>query len=198
LLVHIKNLINMNLKQVLFTLCFTTLGLITSNSLNAQDGSTDNHTIGIEIPEVALVDIEPAASKNITMNFTAPTEAGDPIEAPDDNTDLWINVSSIKSTGDPTRTVSVKLTALVPGVDIKVTAAADAGQGAGTLGTPGAQLTLTTSDQSLVTGIGSGYTGNGASSGYNLTYNVSSPDSDYSNLSATSATATVTYTISDN
>lgn len=188
----------MNLKQALLILTFTTIGVIASNSLRAQDGSSDNHTIGIEIPEVALVDIEPSAAKNITMDFTAPTEAGDPITAPSDNSDLWINVSSIKSTGDPTRTVSVKLTALISGVDIKVTAAADAGQGAGTFGAPGSQLTLTTSDQSLVTGIGSCYTGNGASKGYNLTYNVSSPDGNYSNLSATSATATVTYTISDN
>ncbi|MDN3691008.1 hypothetical protein QWZ06_01365 [Chryseobacterium tructae] len=34
-----------------------------SGSLSAQDTNTDNHTITISIPEVALVDIEPAATK---------------------------------------------------------------------------------------------------------------------------------------
>jgi hypothetical protein len=188
----------MNFKRDVLITATIILGLIRSVDLNAQDGNTDNHTIGITIPEVALVDIEPAASRNISMNFTAPTEAGNPIIAPNNNSTLWINVSSIKSTGDPTRTVSVKLTALIPGVAIKVTAAADAGQGAGTMGTPSSQLTLSTSDQGIVTGIGSAYTGNGASKGYNLTYNVSSPDGNYGNLSANAAIATVTYTISDN
>lgn len=174
------------------------LGFLHSIKLQAQDGNTDNHTIGVTIPELALVDIEPAASKNITLNFTAPTEAGDPIIAPSNNSSLWINVSSIKSNSDPTRTVSVKLSALVPGVDIKVKAAADAGLGAGTMGTPSTQLTLSTSDQGIVTGIGSAYTGNGASKGYNLTYNISCPNGNYANLAASAVVATVTYTISDN
>jgi hypothetical protein len=32
-------------------------------NVNAQDTNTDGHTITISIPEVALVDIEPAATK---------------------------------------------------------------------------------------------------------------------------------------
>ncbi len=48
-------------------------------NVNAQDSNTDSHTIEITIPAVALVDIEPAASKNITMGFSAPTEAGEKV-----------------------------------------------------------------------------------------------------------------------
>ena len=59
-----------------------------SGSLKAQDTNTDNHTITISIPEVALVDIEPAATKNITLGFTAPTEAGNPITPSTSNTTL--------------------------------------------------------------------------------------------------------------
>lgn len=170
-------------------------------SVNAQDTNQDSHTIGISIPEVAILDIEPAASKNITMNFTAPTEAGDPLTNPANNTSLWLNYSSIKSAADPTRTISVKLTSLIAGVDIKVTAGAAAVSGDGTKGTPGAQLTLTTADQTIISGIGSAYTGNGASSGHNLTYEVAFGTSGtalYSDLAFSSNTATVTYTISDN
>lgn len=181
----------------LTALAFTT-------QLNAQDSNTDNHTIGITIPEVALVDIEPAASKNITMGFTAPTEAGLPITLTGTNNTLWLNYSSIKSVTDATRTVSVKLNAVIPGVDIKVTAAAATGSGAGTLGTPSAQLILSAADQTIISGIGSAYTGDGANNGHNLTYALapgsgSGSVAAYADLQATTtAVATVTYTISDN
>lgn len=179
------------------------VGLLTlSPNLYAQDSNTDNHTIGVTVPEVALLDIEPAASKNITMGFTAPTEAGLPITAPADNSDLWLNVSSIvTATGgiDPSRKVSVKVDATIPGVDINVTAAADAGNGAGTTGTVSpTAITLTTANQDIVTGIGSCYTGTGANNGYNLTYSIAQTSTNYGNMVANSNTVTVTYTISDN
>ncbi|RKT00804.1 hypothetical protein [Chryseobacterium defluvii] len=180
------------------------IALAFSIHMNAQDTNTDNHTIGITIPEVALVDIEPAASKNITMGFTAPTEAGLPITLTGTNNTLWLNYSSIKSVADATRTVSVKLNALIPGVDIKVTAAAASGSGAGTLGTPSAQLILSAADQTIVSGIGSAYTGDGVNNGHNLTYTLapgsgSGSVASYADLEATTtAVATVTYTISDN
>lgn len=182
--------------------CFITAAF--SGSLKAQDTNTDNHTITISIPEVALVDIEPAATKNITLGFTAPTEAGNPITPSTSNTTLWLNYSSIKSVADPTRNVSVSMNALIPGIDIQVTAAAATGSGAGTLGTPSAQLILSAADQTIVSGIGSAYTGNGANNGHNLTYALAAGSGPggvaaYADLQATASTvATVTYTISDN
>jgi hypothetical protein len=135
-----------------------------------QDTNTDGHTITISIPEVALVDIEPAATKNITLGFTAPTEAGNPIIPSAANNTLWLNYSSIKSVADPSRNVSVKLNAVIPGVDVHVTAAAATGSGAGTLGTSAGLLTLSAADQTIISGIGSAYTGNGTNNGHNLTY----------------------------
>ncbi|MBL1219209.1 hypothetical protein JET18_00035 [Chryseobacterium sp. L7] len=182
--------------------CFITAAF--SGSLKAQDTNTDNHTITISIPEVALVDIEPAATKNITLGFTAPTEAGNPITPSTSNTTLWLNYSSIKSVADPTRNVSVSMNALIPGIDIQVTAAAATGSGAGTLGTPSAQLILSAADQTIVSGIGSAYTGNGANNGHNLTYALAAGSGPggvaaYADLQATATTVvTVTYTISDN
>lgn len=182
--------------------CFLTAAF--SGGLKAQDTNTDNHTITISIPEVALVDIEPAATKNITLGFTAPTEAGNPVTASTSNNTLWLNYSSIKSVADPTRNVSVKVNALIPGIDIHVTAAAATGSGAGTLGTPAAQITLSAADQTIISGIGSAYTGNGANNGHNLTYALAAGSGPggvavYADLQATATTvATVTYTISDN
>ena len=192
------------MKKVNLPLTLSLVALALSAQVNAQDSNTDNHTMTISVPEVALVDIEPAATKNITLGFSAPTEAGEPVVANAPNTTLWLNYSSIKSVADPTRNVSVRLDALIPGIDIQLTAAAATGTGGGTLGTPSAQLTLSAADQTIVSGIGSAYTGNGANNGHNLTYALA-PGSGpggvaaYADLQAAETTvATVTYTISDN
>lgn len=202
--INFTQLNNDNMKKVNFPLILSLVALAFSAQMHAQDTNTDNHTITISVPEVALVDIEPAATKNITLGFTAPTEAGNPVIANAANTTLWLNYSSIKSVADPTRNVSVKLNAIIPGIDIHVTAAAATGAGGGTLGTPAAQLTLSAADQTIVSGIGSAYTGNGANNGHNLTYALA-PGSGpggvavYADLQAVATTvATVTYTISDN
>ncbi len=167
----------------------------------AQDSNTDGHTVTIGVPEVALIDIEPAASKNISLEYTAPTEAGNPLVAVT-NTDLWLNYSSIKSSTNPTRSVTVKVSQVIAGADLKVSAGSDNGAGDGTVGVPGAALTLTTSDQTLISGIGSCYTGDGASSGHNLTYSLdlaNSGGNTYADLEAVASSAiTVTYTISNN
>ncbi len=192
------------MKKIKFSIAMSLVAFAVSANLNAQDTNTDNHTISITIPEVALVDIEPAATKNITLGFTAPTEAGLPITAATTNNTLWLNYSSIKSVADATRNVSVKVNAVIPGIDIRVTAAAATGAGGGTLGTPSAQLTLSAADQTIVSGIGSAYTGDGANNGHNLTYALAAGSGPggiaaYADLEATAtAVATVTYTISDN
>lgn len=182
----------------------TMASLAIALNVSAQDTNTDNHTITITIPEVAIVDIEPSAAKNITMGFTAPSEAGLPLLGPADNSTLWLNYSSIQSAADDTRSVSVRLDAELPGIDINVIAAPAAGAGEGTLGTPSQQLTLTSADQIIISGIGSAYTGDGVSNGHNLTYALalggsSGAISAYEDLVATpTVEATVTYTISDN
>lgn len=191
------------MKKLKLTIALSLFAAAISGNLSAQDTNTDNHTITISIPKVALVDIEPSATKNLTLGFTAPSEAGNPVVASPANNSLWLNYSSIKS-GSDTRNVTVKLNALVPGIDIHVTAAAATGAGAGTLGTPAGLLTLSAADQTIISGIGSAYTGNGANNGHNLTYALAAGSgpggvANYADLQVTATTvATVTYTISDN
>ncbi|VXA93104.1 MULTISPECIES: hypothetical protein [Chryseobacterium] len=192
------------MKKTTITLAMSLATFALSSNLKAQDTNKDNHTVTISVPEVALVDIEPAATKNITLGFTAPTEAGNPVVPNTANSTLWLNYSSIKSVADPTRNVSVSVNAIIPGIDIHVTAAAATGSGGGTLGTPAAQLTLSATDQTIISGIGSAFTGNGANNGHNLTYALAAGSGPggvavYADLQATATTvATVTYTISDN
>lgn len=192
------------MKKTTISLALTFAAFALSANLKAQDTKTDTHTITISVPEVALVDIEPAATKNITLGFTKPTEAGNAVIPNAANTSLWLNYSSIKSDAEPTRNVSVKVNPIIPGIDIHVTAAGATGSGGGTLGTPAAQLTLSATDQTIISEIGSAYTGNGANNGHNLTYALAAGSGPggvaaYADLKAFATTeVSVIYTISDN
>lgn len=171
------------------------------NGAFAQDSNNDNHTVTITIPEVALLDIEPAGSKNFSMLFIAPTEAGLGITAPAANATLWLNYSSIVTAAAPDniRTVSVKSSTPIPGVGIAVTAGTPVmATGAGTGGTAGPAVTLTTTDQGIISGIGSCYTGDGAGAGSNVSYGITAAPAAYALLVAGATPVTVTYTLSDN
>lgn len=185
----------------ILSLVFTVLSV----SINAQDTNSANHNIVIGVPNVALLDIESGGANNdINMSFAVPAEAGLPITPVADNNTLWLNYSSIKKTSTYSRTVAVSLGTVIPGVAIKVTAAAHTGGGAGTFGLTSGQVTLTTAAQPILTGIGSAWTGDGNTNGHQLTYNVSyggagtgPGTANYADLVVNSNTVVVTYTLSD-
>ncbi|MFY1048392.1 hypothetical protein [Chryseobacterium sp. GP-SGM7] len=156
--------------------------------------TTGNRTVGITLPVVTLMDIEPAGT--VIMNFTAPTEAGKPVLAPAANTTKWINYTSAISLGGLARRITASVNQVLPGIDIKIQAASASGTGGGTLGIPAAQITLNTTSKTLISGIGGAFTGNGSNNGHRLTISISS--NTYGNLSATTNTPIViTFTITE-
>lgn len=164
----------------------------------AQDTHTDNHQISVTIPVVALLDLETSATKDFSANFTKPAsdEAGNKIVAPAANSTLWLNYTSIQ-TLTTTKKVNVKASVVIDGLDIHLVAAA-ATTGAGTKGTPTAGFNLTTSDQVLISDIGSAYTASGPNNGHQLTYTFIADDSKYADLRSGTTPVTVTYTLADN
>ncbi|MDZ7846717.1 MAG: hypothetical protein U5L96_08075 [Owenweeksia sp.] len=176
-----------------------------SIALNAQDDNDDVHDIVVSVPEVALVDIEASGGTSINLGPAAPTEAGLPLDfSGQSNSDLWLNYSSIKSTAnDPTRDITALISGgtLPSGMSLDVTAAADAGNGDGAMGSSAGAVTLSASNQNVITGIGSAYTADGVSNGHNLTYALalSGAAGAYAALDADNAnTVQITYTITDN
>ena len=170
--------------------------------LQAQDTNKDGHDITIKIPEVALLDIEPSGSTSFTLEPEAPTEAGDTLDFSKAlNEDLWLNYSSvIGSKSDPERKVTVAITnGKVPGgMELKVTASKDAGNGGGKVGSPGSTLTLSDTDQDLISGIGSCWTNTPENNGHQLTYKLSLASGGYENLDFDDANVlTITYTLTD-
>ncbi|WP_228463980.1 MULTISPECIES: hypothetical protein [Chryseobacterium] len=141
------------------------------------------------------MDIEPTG--NITLNFTAPTEAGNALGNPTPNTSKWINYTSAITSGGLTRKITAAISGtLIPGVNIRLQAAAASGAGGGTLGTPSAQVTLTNTPITIISGIGGAFTGNGTNNGHRLT--ISLVPSTYASLSAQTNTAlTIVYTITE-
>ncbi|MCT2407249.1 hypothetical protein NZD88_06810 [Chryseobacterium antibioticum] len=151
-------------------------------------------TIAVTLPVVTLIDIEPAGT--FTLNFTAPTEAGQALTAPSANTTKWVNYTSAIALGGLTRRITASVNQVIPGVDIKVQAAAAAGSGGGTLGTSSGLITLSTTAANIITGIGGAFTGNGANNGHRLT--ISLVVNTYANLSArTNTPVVITYTITE-
>jgi hypothetical protein len=166
--------------------------IVVPSSILSQ--TTGNKTVAVTLPIVTLLDIEPAG--NITLTFIAPTEAGKPIVNPSADTTKWINYTSAIASGGVSRKVTASINQVIPGVDIKLTAAAASGIGGGTLGTSSGQVTLTTAPVTIISGIGGAFTGNGTNNGHRLTITLS-PNT-YSNLSArTNTPIVITYTITE-
>ena len=178
--------------------------LLGSTNLMAQaDDKDDSHTLTVDIPEVAILDIEGGTA--ITLEPDAPTEAGDPIDfTSDTDNSLWLNYSSIiGSTTEPTRKVTVAVTGTLPtGANLKVVAgAADINDGGGNLGTPAAEVTLAavSTEYDFINNVRSCYTGDGANKGHQLTYSMTEDNANYGALDFDEDyTVTVTYTLSDN
>jgi hypothetical protein len=178
----------------------TLTALFLTSTINIfADDTKGAHSVSINIPEVALLDLEGGTA--VVLEPTAPTEAGDAFtftNATDQST--WVNYSSIVASGN-TRTVSAAITTgTVPtGLALKVTAAnAVAANGKGRLGTAQGQITLSATAQSIITGIGSCYTGNGQNSGSNLTYALELTSTDnYDELVQANTSITITYTLTE-
>ncbi|WP_394674108.1 hypothetical protein [uncultured Chryseobacterium sp.] len=156
--------------------------------------STGNRTVGVTLPVVTLLDVEPAG--NINLIFTAPAEAGRPVVAPVVNTTKWINYTSAIVAGGVSRRVTASVNQTIPGINIRLQAAAASGAGGGVLGTPSAQVTLGTAPVTIISGIGGAFTGNGTNNGHLLS--ISLVTNNYANLSAiTAVPVTITYTITE-
>lgn len=188
-------------------LFFAALIVLSANAAFAQVADTNValHNVTINIPEVALLDLESTLGNDITLIGTAPTEAGEAMTfgASATNATIWMNYSSIIGTStEPSRNVSVAITnGTVPvGLKLTVLAAADAGNGGGTMGGVSPVLTLTGDSQNIVTAVGSAYTGDGANNGHLLTYQLgyAGTPTDYTDLDFdNSDMVTITYTLSD-
>ena len=185
----------------IITAAFIFVGTTFAND-NGGDDNTAAHTVGIDIENLAIIDIESTGNGNsndITMSPSAPTEAGDAISFSGiTNSNLWLNYSSIVSSGK-TRSVSAGISNKLPGgVTLKVAAGNVSQHGKGAKGSAKNDAqTLTSGGVDVITGIGSCYTGKGPNKGSNLTYTLEMDEDKYEQLYQGAYSVTITYTITD-
>jgi len=150
------------------------------------------YNVSFTLPQVALMDIEQGSS--INLDLTKPTEAGNRLANPVNNTTKWLNYTSAVASGG-SRAITASINQTIPGIDIKLQTAQATG-GAGALGTSSSQVTLSTVPTTIISGIGGAYTGNGVGNGHQLTFSVT--PNNYTSLTASNNTVSVIYTITDN
>ena len=178
------------------------LFLLVFGNLSAQE-NVGSHKINLQIPEVALINVY--SNSAISLGNTTVVEAGKPLSIEDTNNSVWINYSSIVgSLTQPSRDISIRISegTIPPGVKLYVKVAKDMGAGAGTMGNPiSSTQELTANPLTIITDIGSAYTGAGANKGNNVQYTLKLGDEPnaYANLDfEQSKTLVINYTLSDN
>lgn len=157
------------------------------------------HSVGLTVPEIAILDIEPDNSA-LNLGFSLPSEAGLPVVATGNSGNTkWINYTSSISQLVSSRSVEVQISngTVPPGVELMMEVSAYSGSGAGVLGTGVGIITLSASPQTCISGIGGAYTGNGPNNGHQLTYSLGI--SNYIELDASQSTVIeLIFTMVDN
>lgn len=189
--------------KIFYTLALFTM-VVFSSQVQAQDDHDDVHNLTVDIPEVALLDLETEGDKSIYLGPKAPGEAGNALDfSKEQNTDLWINYSSVVgSKTEPSRDITAQITSgeVPEGLVLSVQAGKDAGMGDGKMGSAKDMIRLDDNAQEIITGVGSAYTGNGPTRGHQLTYVLSSDkkEGSYAKLDFDqSSTLAITYTLTD-
>lgn len=176
-------------------------------SLYAQPGNpifglTGTTLFDVDIRPIAIVDLETTgASSNFTITLSAPNEAGSPIGSNPlyTNNENWINYSCANpSVGSRHIEAQITSGSVPAGFELRLDISTSL-TGGGTLGSPApSTVTLSGTSQSIITGIQSAFTGDGASNGHQLTFSLHYLSGSYSSIiHQTTAPIVITYTIVD-
>lgn len=180
------------------TLLFIAVLLILKGSY-CQTVLVADHSLGLTVPEIALLDIEPDNSA-LNLGFNIPTEAGLPIASSIGGANTkWINYTNSINPLVSGRSIEVQISSntLPPGIEIIMEISAYSGNGGGEFGISSGLITLSTAPQTCIYNIGGSYTGNGVTNGHQLSYSLGI--SDYDLLDAHQSTIIeLTFTLVDN
>lgn len=191
------SILGMNKKNVVGSITVL-LFLFNLMVLNAQDNVT-KLPIALSIPSKANISL---AGSDLKLSLVTRDNEQKQILTPNSTGVLWINYSSVVEYNN-TNAIFVSLfsNSLPAEISIKLTIGKDSGLGTGQVGKPTEPITLTTFPQSIITDIGSCYTGKGEGKGHKLTYSWNlSPnyDPDLLKLEDLQIEADIIYTIVNN
>ena len=181
------------LKRTIFlTIILISFSLVPM-SVFAQKNNTAQMRLTVSIPALALIDFE---GNDRLITFNSPNQV-EQIITPATLNQTWLNYSSIIEKGMTNYiTVHISSGSLPPESSVYLQIGNDNGAGAGNMGRPATQITLSKYPQNIITNIGSCFTGRGRDKGHQLTYLWNNIE-DYKNslYSKDDYVITVTYTI---
>lgn len=159
-----------------------------------------NVDVSISMPSVALVDILPSGSNSVTLQMTAPTEAGNTLGTGSSNNTNWLIFTSAVTSGGSRSIKGDVIGTLPAGIRLRLDVSAYAGSGLGFTGGNSyvtANKYLTNTPVSFIDNIKGAYTGiTYGSNGFQLTYSLEIQD--YANIRSGTSNVTVRYTMADN
>ncbi|WP_440881818.1 hypothetical protein [Tenacibaculum sp. C7A-26P2] len=180
-----------NCKTFMFILLFSMV-------IKAQTSQINTVPLSFEIPEIAILKIQPSIEP-VIISLETITEAGNPITSKsENNNDKWLNYSSSIAEDGVTRNVSVEILSgtAPPGTEITLNTGSYVGSGSGQFGIPSEQITLKKSPQKILTGIGGAFTNVGPQNGHSLSYSIQIKNYDLLSFQENHVLF-ISYTISD-
>jgi hypothetical protein len=153
--------------------------------------NVDSHTVTMDVSDMAVLNL---TGGNITLTIAAPGTGGQQPADDTDNTCYLQYTATVPSGMNRTLSVAWGAGDTAPGgCSLRVTATPS---GAAGEGSTAGQRTISSSGQTVVTSIGSCFTGTGGTDGANLSYALTVTDAS-SLVAGDSEAATVTYTLTD-
>ena len=185
------------MKQFRIYIILSVIIFILPQYIISQNKNSIDIPLKLSIPAIALLDFK--ANDNIitySYSMNAPNQV-EQIITPSTHDKTWINYSSIVENGTTNYiTVYISSGILPSEVMVNLIIGNDIGAGAGRVGKPANQITLTYFPQCIISDIGSCYTGRGSFKGHQLTYLWINADNYCKSLYAlTNYALTITYTI---
>lgn len=172
-------------------------------SVGAMAQSTATHGVDVTINSVVMIRATnagaTAAPVNTAISVGAPT-SNTPGDAPavtvTNGSALYLQYTSVKASAGTPRTIKAAITGGAVPAGFAITATAGAPAGTGDTGSSNGSQSVSVTPATMITGIGSGYTGIAGGNGSNVTYAATIPT--VADLVAAAATTiTVTYTLSN-
>ena len=170
------------------------------NCLSSLAQTTASVNLSISMPSVALIDLLPTGSTNVSLKMTAPTEAGTGIGVGNSNAANWLIFTSAVAPG-MSRSIKGDIIGLFPsGVRLRLDVSPYVGDGQGFTGGSSyvtSNVYLTNTATSFIDNIKGAYTGTGyGTHGFKLKYSLEILN--YANIRSGVNNVTVRYTMADN
>ena len=185
------------MKKAVIFIAFIFIFQILANVAMGQQSNTSHVRFQFTIPPIALIHFAVEDSQIISHSYPIASNQAEQTITTTHMAKTWLNYSSIVNPGSTNYiTANISSGFLPPDVSLHVFVSPDVGRGAGSLGSPVGDITLTHYPQNLIVNIGSCYTGAGIGKGRLIHYIWDNPKSyDYYLHYQHGEPIVVTYTI---